>query len=1200
MIQLPILLAFVLILIIGLSFLSLDRTTTSAEKDTSRSKMSIALVNEDEGADFDGELLDFGNAFVDGLNNYDEHEWFVVSRGTAESGLEDNTYDLMIVIPQDFTQKALSIHSENPEQVVLNYRINATDNETVRAQAEETASDILNDFNRRIIDVYFASILGNLQEAQDQVTQLVSEYENLAYTYHEQVNNPLSGYTNRFGQIQNNTAFSKDTFTGFENTLNTYEDLLVNQFDSFDDYQSNIAQVQEAQENNQAINEQLNSQLVDLQEDILSENVSNNLQELRSANDYINAQFVVQEAEEQDPQENIDYLAELIEKSLGAKLEELKANEFDPNETTDQIIADLESVITNAFDNNDDLSVLLAGQQENVEERIEKQIRNLPEVDLEGLEHTGLSEELKTEIKNVLKVADKYKEEFNKDLNYENEAVTLPSQIDQLERKLNDEGVTLTDTVVLPETEGAYRELRVFGISEGFQVDSLTVNLSKGKGEGKGFTCDNYSESDPCILPEPLNDKQTFTIELKLSLKDEYLDKPINIHDLKQFEWTLYQIDEEDQEHLDSENEGDDNQEDGDVKGLTVVKTNQDEEQKTDESTIQNEQENIETDESKEKQLNNQESTVQEDEQTTDPNETSESSMDDEANYQNESSDSLTEENENDTEDQTTEEDSDGSNGSGDSSGSNQDEVSKDDDGESDVPEPELINIEHHYIQHKVTEPLIEDKEIQTLLASVENTIAPYQKLLSSFEMYFGFSLSCYESDTERCTVIDEESTLKDIFAEDGEKVEDGLITDDSLYAMFNKNVADLLTDYISDEVIKNIRDEIEEPLDEYRALIDGFRDYTEKTLGESDKLAKTIDSTRKEASILEQELNTIFQNVDGWKEQSNQLIDNQSQVIQANNEEQQMVMSLQDGFQPLFSQSQTLAEQASNNLNEADTVYQTLDQIDEQAADVQQSGLSLVQQAEQLANDLTTKLMNDQNFTENFSEVMSNSRIGERQNEALYDFLSNPVEKENDGVILGTSTTTFTPYFIILIAIFVALFTGYGISNLSQKRSGEDQFEEASLVGGNLPITGITAGITAAEGLVLGLTSGFLLEIAGSQLILWTGAMVLIMLAMGLTATYLLRQLKVFGMFILLVVASMYLLLNDSVASSTSAYSGLSEFSPLHHVEHVLNGLVLDNTSYGMVIIGLIILTIVAFVGNLLVVHRKPAGNKKDEDDVA
>ena len=358
MIQLPILLAFVLILIIGLSFLSLDRTTTSAEKDTSRSKMSIAVVNEDEGADFDGELLDFGNAFVDGLNNYDEHEWFVVSRGTAESGLEDNTYDLMIVIPRDFTQKALSIHSENPEQVVLNYRINATDNETVRAQAEETASDILNDFNRRIIDVYFASILGNLQEAQDHVTQLVSEYENLAYTYHEQVNNPLSGYTNRFGQIQNNTAFSKDTFTGFENTLNTYEDLLVNQFDSFDDYQSNIAQVQEAQENNQAINENLNEQLGAFQSAMNEEGVTDNLQRLRSVNDYINAQFVVQEVEEQDPQDNIDYLAKQLDDRLNLALAAIESDQEDFNidYIQENIKGNLEEIIVNAF--NDEVESL--------------------------------------------------------------------------------------------------------------------------------------------------------------------------------------------------------------------------------------------------------------------------------------------------------------------------------------------------------------------------------------------------------------------------------------------------------------------------------------------------------------------------------------------------------------------------------------------------------------------------------------------------------------------------------------------------------------------------------------------------------------------------------------------------------------------------------------------------------------------------
>src|SRR5690606_38017210 len=106
---------FFLLLIIalatGLPYLSLNKDINSSTSSITPEvkSMSIALVNEDEGATFNGEQLEFGEAFVRSLDNDENHEWVVVSsRGVAERGLNDNTFDMMIIIPNDFSQKALS------------------------------------------------------------------------------------------------------------------------------------------------------------------------------------------------------------------------------------------------------------------------------------------------------------------------------------------------------------------------------------------------------------------------------------------------------------------------------------------------------------------------------------------------------------------------------------------------------------------------------------------------------------------------------------------------------------------------------------------------------------------------------------------------------------------------------------------------------------------------------------------------------------------------------------------------------------------------------------------------------------------------------------------------------------------------------------------------------------------------------------
>ena len=129
-------LVLIFILTIGLSYIAFNEN--SIEVDNKQQKMSIALVNEDEGAVFNDQKIVFGDQFSDSVQKDNNHDWYVVSRGVAESGIDRNVYDMMVTIPNDFSERSLSIHLENPEPVSLHYKVNATGHESVRAEAEKT------------------------------------------------------------------------------------------------------------------------------------------------------------------------------------------------------------------------------------------------------------------------------------------------------------------------------------------------------------------------------------------------------------------------------------------------------------------------------------------------------------------------------------------------------------------------------------------------------------------------------------------------------------------------------------------------------------------------------------------------------------------------------------------------------------------------------------------------------------------------------------------------------------------------------------------------------------------------------------------------------------------------------------------------------------------------------------------------------
>ncbi|SHM55149.1 type VII secretion protein EsaA [Gracilibacillus kekensis] len=1179
LIQLPLFLVLILAIIVGLSYLSLDQANSTEEAAPKEDRMSIALVNEDDGAVFNDSDVDFGEAFVKSINQQN-HEWYVVSRGVAESGIERNTYDMMIVIPNDFTEKAISINSEAPEQVVLNYKINASDSEAIRAKAEETASNILNDFNRRIIDVYFASVIGNLQDAQDNVAKIVEDYESLTATYNQNVQNPLSSYTSQFSTIKDSTEISKDQFSVFEDTLKNYEQSLVEQLSNYEDYQTNIDDVRETQQSNSLLTNDFAEQLNNFKNQLDNGDINSQLQNLQDVNDYMNLQFQLIDENEQNTLDTVALHSRGLQNRLNQALEDITAEKenFDIEEIRGRIDERLNAIIAASFDDeDDDLTTLLGAQDDRLLSGIEDQISQLPTLDENIWQDADLSPEMIQEIKNVIGITNKYQTEFN-EVYSSNHDVILPEHIQNLKEDLHYNGVTLSDTVMLPESDKPLREFKVHGISEGFAIRYLVVHLPDG--EEVRYT--NYQEGETVQLPGYQNGE--FTVQLTLELEEEFLDEPINIFEMKQWKWDMYQIDEEEANQLEEEETEEETSQVASKTIYTPIVASY--------HAIKAENGEEVTDKTNQYQVNTVEkesssASINEDESGGTPDDsvevTDETPVEDEV--PNDGSGEGTEVPDDGSTtpgDQNGEETEDGSTDPGDGNG---EEIPEE---EEPQPEPviELVEINHHHIQHTVTAPVI-DEYTEGLIHTVENTITPYQRLLASYESYFGISLSCANVEEGACPDAGGDETLLD------------MATDDSIYALLNKNVGDLLTDYIATKVTDDVLSEVNEPLENYERDVENHRAFIERTLLRADQLADKVTNSREVARKLNEQLIATIEDITAWREESLNLIDSQTEIQNANEQEQNMVMSLGEGYQPLFTQSQTLADQASGNLTEAETVYQTFDRIDEQAETIGQSGTGIIEQAEVLAENLTAKVMDDQAFADNFSEVMANSRIGDRQNEDLYEFLSNPVETKNAGVIVERET--FSAYFLVLITFLAALFTAYGISTVNQKRIQENAFEEeSSIFGRNALVAGITAGLGVIEGIVFGLVSAYLLDISGGKLIIWTLLMVLIMTVMVLAASYLLRQLKLVGMFILLGIMSLYLFLTNALSAGLSNASEWREYSPLQYVERLLNRFVHGSSDYGMIVLSLILVLLIAVLANLLVISKQSAQRKEGDENAA
>ncbi|EME3504141.1 type VII secretion protein EsaA, partial [Enterococcus faecium] len=185
------------IFIVGLSVLLLsslvyfgfkDKNMVRVANDQS-SKMQYVLVNEDKGASFEGKYYSLGTDFVTLINKDTTNRWETATRDIATSGVENGQFDAQIIIPQDFSEKILSLQAIAPEKAQIEYQVRDGQNEITNQMIQNQVNGILKEFNRRVIQMYFSSIVNNLAEAQQNVTQIVdtqldqqADLENEIYT----------------------------------------------------------------------------------------------------------------------------------------------------------------------------------------------------------------------------------------------------------------------------------------------------------------------------------------------------------------------------------------------------------------------------------------------------------------------------------------------------------------------------------------------------------------------------------------------------------------------------------------------------------------------------------------------------------------------------------------------------------------------------------------------------------------------------------------------------------------------------------------------------------------------------------------------------------------------------------------------------------------------------------------------------------
>lgn len=1097
-----------LVLSTGVSYLALNQNVKKANENTTQ-KMTVALVNEDQGTVFEGNKIAFGDQFVKNVNKNTKQEWYVVSRGVAENGLKNNNYNMMIVIPNDFSRKAVAIDSELPEKLTLNYKVNATGNNDLKAEAENTASTILEDFNKQIIDVYFASIIGKLQGAQDNIGKIIEKGNVQTTMYKKDVHSPLANYTNQFKTVQDYTGVSVNSFKGFQDVLKGFGQVLDEGNKSNNTYLEGFNNFQKMQSDNNLLANNFTSQFNEYMSEMNTGDVLKQLSALESANKVITNQFTLSEKEP-----NILADASAIQKHLTDVKKQV--SEYDTelagkleSDIQETVIKKLKQSMSNDGKQEIFINTLMKQPDVRIKNQIENLIAKLPSLNMEEIVQSDLPDTTKLQLQNVIQFTNKYNKENN--FNYDPvNKISLGNAIKEVKDKLYTEGITFSDKAKVIKMESP-QTLKI-NIPEEFKLDGSTEALHI---DDVDRTSDFLQSEAGEITIAPRNEG-----DIKISLHVKLKDPNINIDVFSPVMWQW------------------------ELNGTHKKETSPEKEDKG----TQTENSKVENVVHKSQYgimplvHNAKKPIIKKMENTTGNNGGNPG----------------------------------GGTGKDNGTGGNPGGGTGTDNGTGGNPggEPgtdngKVIESTTNQVVHQKSEELTKNIS-SVLIKEAVDTVESYQSLISLYEMYYGIDLRTQDVGPKL-----EEGSL------------DAIATEQSLYYVLNKQS---LIDLISNLVSSGITAEVKQDMTGLKQKIDSYQQFITSADQNSMLLAEKLNVTTQQATSMNENLGEYLKGLAKWRESSLKLVEEQQVLTTNNTGEQTAVLSLDSGIKSLMSQSQSLVESSKHSLATSDDVYKTFDQINGQAKEIQDSGTTIVSKADSLLNDFTKKMDDDKTFSKNFTKILANSRIGDRQNEMLYQFLSSPVQKQNDGVIVAGNA--FTPYLIVLTCFIVALFTAYAIANQEKKRTQLDHFEEKfSLIDMNVPTTVVAFGISIVEGISIGIISGRLLQFGQDQSLLWIAFITIIMMAFVLVSTYLLRQIKMVGMFILLVFLSMYLFLTEAVGSKVDQMSSVGkvrQFSPLQYIESFLNDFISGKDTGKVIFIVLFVIAIIGLVSNLFVWHKK------------
>ncbi|TRW72860.1 type VII secretion protein EsaA [Lactococcus lactis] len=195
-------------------------------------KPTIALVNEDTASNFNKKDYNFGKDFVSLVSGDSKYNWQVVSRSVADRAYADKSVDTVIYIPQAFSHDILTLQDISPIKSQVNYKLQSNESALSQNVLNDKITSVLKDFNQNIVKMYYASVAGNISEAQNNMNDVITNQDNVLSTLSHQVYGPFQSTNQNYSSVISSANGLKSENSAWISSQNSFTKSTQSMLDS--------------------------------------------------------------------------------------------------------------------------------------------------------------------------------------------------------------------------------------------------------------------------------------------------------------------------------------------------------------------------------------------------------------------------------------------------------------------------------------------------------------------------------------------------------------------------------------------------------------------------------------------------------------------------------------------------------------------------------------------------------------------------------------------------------------------------------------------------------------------------------------------------------------------------------------------------------------------------------------------------------